>query len=301
MKTLTFSNSFLLCCILVSSLIIANAQQPLSQTKKPNAGASANDACLACLGTSWSDADNVKKKDGNFASTTLLNSGFCFQSVCYYSRGLMAYDFNFSIPPAAIISGVRAQVIRKAAAANSAYDYAIQLLVSNLPAGNNKKAPVAWPVIASPKSYGGPSDTWGLTLTSGQVNSSDFGFWLQVQNGTSNNSLEADVDFVRMTVFYSLNQREYSQTSTAGLFAEPLQLFPNPSSGSTTVSMNLNKGGEMVLIIINATGQIMSQQMESVSPGIYSANLDLSAFFPGSYIVQYKLKDLSWTGIVVKE
>jgi hypothetical protein len=49
-------------------------------------------------------------------------NGFCFQTVCYYSRGLIGSAFGFNIPNASTIKGIQVRINRKAGIAQSIRD-----------------------------------------------------------------------------------------------------------------------------------------------------------------------------------
>lgn len=65
-------------------------------------------------------------------------SDFCFQSACYFSRGLIASDFGFNLPDNAEIKGIQLNVLRKANTAQSVKDYSVRLMKETEPVGNDK-------------------------------------------------------------------------------------------------------------------------------------------------------------------
>ena len=159
--------------------------------------------CLACRGTDWSNFQNIKIADGQYAATELEPDSQCFQSSCYYSRGLLAENFGFTIPSNALIMGIKAEVL-KSANIDSLSDYEVTLLQYGDPVGMNKAKPEFWPLSSLGYTlYGDSSDTWGVNWTPLQIDSSTFGLCFAVQNNKRvQDSDIAYVDHIRMTVFY---------------------------------------------------------------------------------------------------
>jgi hypothetical protein len=85
------------CLFLLLLTSISFSQQLSTQTRIAGNGVSAAEGCLGCPGTEWNNAGKITSKDGSFAGTILAENGFCFQSICYYSRGLIASKFDFAL------------------------------------------------------------------------------------------------------------------------------------------------------------------------------------------------------------
>lgn len=138
------------------------------------------------------------------------------RDVCYavganlYSNYFDLTDINgIAIPNAATIVGV---VVRYAAfltsgttCANYTKDTTVQLIKGGTPQGNNK----ALGVCMGPGSdtwedfdYGGSSDLWGLNLSPGDINASNFGVRLQFLGGP--NALDVKLTYVALNIYYRL-------------------------------------------------------------------------------------------------
>ncbi|MFM7636560.1 MAG: DUF1501 domain-containing protein, partial [Crocinitomicaceae bacterium] len=64
-----------------------------------------------------------------------------------------------------------------------------------------------------------------------------------------------------------------------------LLIYPNPSSGNSTVRVNL-EGGSTAIYLIDTKGNRVKEFLEqSLSPGIHNIPLDLSDITPGSYLL----------------
>lgn len=69
-----------------------------------------------------------------------------------------------------------------------------------------------------------------------------------------------------------------------------LNLFPNPTTGSTTLRYSLQASADARLSIRNVAGQeVRAEQLGTLQPGTQEANLDVSALTPGLYIVSLEL------------
>lgn len=283
MKTNTFHQSVFLCCFFLFAGITSAYSQ--SSSKKPHIANYSAAGCLACSGSEWNDYNYIKQLDGKFATSNLAAEGYCFQTICYYSRGLMASDFQFSIPATATVTGVRVRVTRMADKDNAVYDYDIQLMKNLTPQGDNKASADAWPVTAANKVYGGVNDQWGISLTPSLVNSSDYGFWLQSQNLTKFDGRTASVDFVKMTVYYLVNGKLNEQTSEAASVNQ-MYLYPNPLSTSSVISFSLNYESRVQVDLYDEAGKkLRSLLNEEFSSGTHEFNLNRGELNTGVYFV----------------
>jgi hypothetical protein len=282
--------------LLISSYSFS--QQILTQTKIAGNGVSAAEGCLGCPGSEWNDANKITKKDGSFASTSLAEEGFCFQSICYYSRGLIASQFGFAIDPNAEIKGIKVAVVRKAEKGHSVKDYNIQLMKKGLLVGDNKSAPGFWPITSSSKSYGGNSDLWGTSWTASEINDPSFGFFLQCQNGLDN-PVEAYVDVVKIAIYYVLQSPKLLSTTNGAL--TDLKVYPNPVSQSAMITFSASEKGQAEMILLDKMGREMLTMDLEISEGLFSKQIDLSAFPSGIYFIRCSLNNEILIKKIVKE
>ena len=144
----------------------------------------------------WVNADQIRANDGVEAQITAAT----FDSPDRSFR-LIAHNFTFGIPAGATIDGVEVEVERRCFA-GSAIDSTIRLRsTSGTLMGENKGDGTAWPGTATIRTYGGPTDKWGATLTPAVVNSSAFGVFVSCQATAADT--DVGVDFVRMTIYYT--------------------------------------------------------------------------------------------------
>ncbi|HAI98484.1 TPA: hypothetical protein DCL30_02980 [Candidatus Peribacteria bacterium] len=151
----------------------------------------------------WSDPSNATASDNAFATVTV--NANVIEETFESSNYLKATNFGFTIPAASTINGVTVQVERTSN--NWVLDTVVQLVVGGSIQGSNY-AIVSddwlndYPTEET-VSYGGISDTWGLTLVPSDINLSSFGVVLKLVNNTSGALATAYVDHIQITVTYT--------------------------------------------------------------------------------------------------
>ncbi len=150
-------------------------------------------------GGMWINKSNVYTSD-NLRAETVLVSG-------QVSKNLVATGFNISIPTNAIISGIEVFLEKSVDEYryNPSKDNLVKLFVDGNVVGNNK-ANLSYfnNTTDSVTTYGSSSDTWGLSLTSSQINSSNFGVVYATERhplGTSPQRVR--VDQIQIKVYYN--------------------------------------------------------------------------------------------------
>jgi len=265
--------------LLFLSLIISTSV--FAQSEGPNSPLMATYSaigCLACPGAEWNNWLNVTAADGMYADVSLNSFPNCFQTSCYYSRYLMASNFDFAIPANATITGIQAEILRMTSAASIIKDSIVQIFTS-INAGTNHADTSAWTSSPVNITYGGSTDLWGLLLTPASVNDVNFGVQVMIRNGSAQAALlPSSIDHMQMTVYYSLPTGTYSQTKTPG----ELTLYPNPAASEFTISNS--RFPILKVEIYNLTGErILSQpQTSSFKP---ETSVDISQLSPGIYFV----------------
>lgn len=134
--------------------------------------------------------------NGNFALTT--NPGAPYVSRYLYLRG-----YGFSVPLTATVTGVKLSFTRKVLGATIAADSSVRLFVGGTAAGNNKASASTWPTVAATASYGGPLDTWGLSIFPSQTNLANFGLGLSTAVA-SGLPFQTHAEGFRITVYHTL-------------------------------------------------------------------------------------------------
>ena len=153
-------------------------------------------------GTSWTNPTYVYSSDENFATYSVSGNTT--------SNTLTIRNFGFSIPSTAVINGISVYVERGATSStNRLKDQTIQLQKTSGLVGSNKAVTSSyWPVgngsspNDSTRQYGDTDDLWGTTWTPAEINSSNFGVQVRVQNVTST-STTANIDQVYVYVRYT--------------------------------------------------------------------------------------------------
>ena len=193
------------------------------------------------FGSSWSNPDRIYSDDDSYSTSSISQS--------YHSETLDAKNFGFNIPTGATIKGIQVVIGRKSSDTNSIKDRYIYLLKNSIISGdNNADTTTYWPTTEIAASYGSTSSLWGTTWSADQINSSNFGVILSVDNNNSSHSRTASVDYVKITITYktaqtitfgSLSDKTYgasdfsvSATATSSL---PVT-FTSQTTGICTVS-----------------------------------------------------------------
>lgn len=159
-------------------------------------GTGADDDSVGTI--TWNNPTNIEAADGVYTEAP-INA----HADTHY---LVATDFGFTIPDGSTISGVTLIINRynSRATAYDVWDAVVSLLKAGTISGDNKADLVtAWPGSFASKSYGGVSNLWGLSLTSADINASNFGAVLQVHgHGASSYTARTRVDYITITVTY---------------------------------------------------------------------------------------------------
>src|SRR5947207_446022 len=130
---------------LVLLLIFTNSYSQSQGPNDPSSGVNAYNGCLGCPGGEWSNPSAVNTADGNCTEAGLAYYPYCFQTACHYSRYLLVTDFGFNIPTSAIVTGLKAEILRKSNMPSLVRDTIISLFTTGAaPSGDNKAAPIDW-------------------------------------------------------------------------------------------------------------------------------------------------------------
>ena len=151
------------------------------------------------FGSSWSNPERIYADDDSYSTSSISQS--------YHSETLDAKNFGFHIPTDATIKGIQVTIGHKSRDTNSIKDRSIYLLKNSIISGdNNADTTTYWPTTETAASYGSTSSLWGTTWTVDQINSSNFGVLLSVDNNNSSHSRTASVDYIKITITYKTAQ-----------------------------------------------------------------------------------------------
>ncbi len=133
--------------------------------------------------------------DHYFANASVApNTGACYQTchkaIASAGSEQPSCDFNGTVNRFAMI-GFTLQRARE-------QDYSVKLIKGGAIGGTDQAGTASWPTSDAYASYGSPTDLWGRTWTTADINASTFGAAIaaRVQNGT------VHVDHMRITVYY---------------------------------------------------------------------------------------------------
>jgi len=150
------------------------------------------------------DLERIKAEDG-----TMIGLGLRGGSKSSY---MTASNFSMSIPTSAIISGIQVEIGKAYFGDTPLVDYSVRLINAsgNLVGsyyGNTSDGWNVYPSITT-EIYGGSSDLWGLaSISVSDLMSPNFGVAFAAQNpGSSTDYTSAFVDFIRIKVYYSVEQ-----------------------------------------------------------------------------------------------
>ncbi len=185
-----------LALILAFGLVASMATPTMAATAGPNNGSTfANDSTVGTK--DWSNPSNAQTHDNSYA-TASINNG----EVTHY---LKATGFGFSIPAGATINGIQVDVERQESGSSTRVnDNSVRLVKGGTISGDDKSTGAGWPSSDAYITYGGPSDTWGLSWNYSDINSADFGVVISAIHDGSSHSRTAYIDHIRITVYYNL-------------------------------------------------------------------------------------------------
>lgn len=144
---------------------------------------------------SWSNTGNASSSDGTYATAALFDNT---------SELLVAKNFSWNLGSEAIIEGVTVRIEKSSSVnAKCADDYVTLINADGTAEGNNKAEAGQWSDTDTTSTYGGTTDTWGLTLSGLDVDDPDFGVGIAA-NGTSDGTFgpTAQIDYMEMQLTY---------------------------------------------------------------------------------------------------
>lgn len=160
-------------------------------------------------GVAWSNPGNIGAEDGNYATASLRRFGGGSPS-----KSLVAVGLDLSkMPDDATINGLEVTVSLYASVASKVYDDSLRLGSAGSLVGDEKADLVNfWPVTETVRTYGGPEDTWGLSLSKSTFTST-FGPHYSVGSDSWPAFSTAYVQWMQVRVYY-----EYSKEYDGGIY-----------------------------------------------------------------------------------
>jgi hypothetical protein len=203
------------------------------QTSGPrNAGTGAN---LTGVGsTAWSNPGNITTAGTPYATVAPAQQGT--------SNYLFASNYGFSIPSNATINGIQLTISRSSTQSlgTGNRDNHVKLVKNNTIEATNKAAAGVYPTSLTNQSYGNATDLWGSTWTPADINNTNFGAVLSVFNTRSLAAATATVDFMQITVTYTLpgSINWYTASSGGTLLGSGSTFNPVGVAGSGLANTN---------------------------------------------------------------
>jgi len=159
-----------------------------------------------------------------------------------YLRGTA---YGFSIPSNATINGITLRISKSSSGTTAPYlrDSEVKLVKGGVILAANKAATTTdWSnnnVLAT-TTYGGATDLWNTTWTPAEINASGFGAVLAATNASTGNNRTAAVDFMQITVTYTLpgSINWYTASSGGTLLGSGTSFNPVGVTGSGLANTN---------------------------------------------------------------
>lgn len=214
----------------------------------------------------WTNPSNEQgAPDGVFATNSINSS---VPNVHLATNALNGTQYGFSLPAGAVITGIQATITGFAALTLGTHATgfsAAALIVNGSFIGSGKS--VTLPLTNGTVTIGGPTDTWGATLTPSTINNTTFGmqFFGTYQHDSSNSAttFSWSIDAVQLVVFF-----------TGG---------PVISVSGSAGTMTATAGYTYVYCYGNsATGHISSPTLPSFSTGVFTNKLNVAVTLTAS-------------------
>ncbi|WP_162126332.1 beta strand repeat-containing protein [Flavobacterium phycosphaerae] len=245
--------------VLLFILLLLAGKSTQAQTAGPNnAGTGTN---VTGVGTvAWTSFGNVTAADGVTANAVFTGSA--------NSNYIQGTNYGFAIPIGVVVDGIEVTINRKTSAVNAGRitkDNVVSMVKGGAIVGNNKATTTAYTTTLTTATYGSPTDKWGTTWTSADINATNFGAVISVN---ANNSLTAAVDYIQIKVYYTPVPMVTSFTgSSACVGTTPsVVITGNYFTGATAVKFN----GVSASFTVNSATQITATLPVSATTGTIS-------------------------------
>ena len=218
------------------------------QTSGPNnAGTGAN--LTGSGSTAWSNPGNITAVGSPYATVAPAQQGA--------SNYLMATNYGFSIPDDAIINGIQLTISRSSTQSlgTGNRDDQVRLVKNNNLQATDKSSNDVYPTSLQSRTYGNATDLWGTTWTAADINNSGFGAVLSVFNTRVFGSATATVDFMQITVTYTIpGSFEWYTVSSGGTAIGSGSTF-NPVGVANSGLANTNTAGTTSYYVACSTAE----------------------------------------------
>jgi len=200
----------------------------------------------------WTNPSNAVSINGSTANGDISSAG----SKTNY---LKATNFGFKLPSGAIIDGIKPYIFSYGTRAKTRN---VSLVVGGSLAGTVATSSYVWdsgPLVGVWHSYGGESDTWGLSLTPSDIMSSTFGFAFTVENTSAGGT--AKVDAVAMIVYWHAPNSDVQRRVDYLVYDKDdtfLGRLPNVTS-RLSIPQEINTLGSSIVVTCGSAADILNQ------------------------------------------
>ncbi len=266
-------------------IITILAALPLSSvdaaSSGPNIAGTGVDGGGGINGT-WNTPLLITADDGSYSTTNNMAAGTD-------SHTLTASGFGFNIDTNATITGISVNIDRYASG-SSVRDTVVQLVKAGTPTGNNNAIAADWPIApGGVQSYSptGANALWGTTWSPAQINAADFGVILQVHNYRAAGNRTASVDYISITVTYTMPPTLSVTNSPVTYNGSPQAVTLSATDGGSPVAgtfSNVQYNGSLT-VPTNAGTYAITANFTPTDTTNYSTLMNASA---GNFIINAK-------------
>jgi hypothetical protein len=161
------------------------------------------------------------------------------------SNYLQGSAYGFAIPTNATINGITLNIRKSSSGSNAPFirDSEVKLVKGGTILATNKATTTTeWSnnSTLATTTYGGATDLWNTTWTPAEINASNFGAVLAATNASTNNSRTAAVDWMQITVTYTVpgSFNWYTASSGGTLLGSGTTFNPVGVAGSGLANTN---------------------------------------------------------------
>jgi hypothetical protein len=193
----------------------------------------------------WFNPTNITASDNSYASKTIYEYGS--------SGALNATNFGFAIPTGATINGIVLGVEGNISSGSFVWT-SVRLLKNGSAVGDNKTSMSMFTGIDKTLSTGGDSDLWGTTWTAEDINNTNFGATITLEDEDDTTGT-VYVDHITIKVYYSYSVVGKSTFASSIGIDKDNELFKiSTSTGLTGKSIfSYNVAGNVGIGIDNAS------------------------------------------------
>jgi hypothetical protein len=192
------------------------------QTSGPNdATVGANVSGIGSI--TWTTPGNITLIGTPYATASVSSSG-----ITNYLQGT---GYSFNIPSNAVITGIQVSINKSSSSTSTTTnlkDNVVKLVKNSVVIGNNNASANMWTNSLAISNYGSSIDLWGTAWTANDINSANFGVVLSTTNLSTTTARTATVDYMRITVTYSLpgELNWYTQSSGGSIIGTGSTFIP---------------------------------------------------------------------------